>query len=171
MELGRRLREARERKGLTLTDIACRTNISLPVLDAIERGDVARVPGGFFIRARLRAFAGQVGLDPEQVLAAYLAEHEPRPVEDELLELRRRYSAPVAGEGRWTPALLLAIGAVILVLFGLLLTQPVGTATADPDSGLSTLGSRLEAPGSRQSPKPVHPFAQWFSRRSATRTT
>jgi cytoskeleton protein RodZ len=119
MELGRRLRDARERKGLTLADIAQRTNISLPVLDAIERGDVARVPGGFFIRAHLRAFAGQVGLDAEQVLSAYHAEHEPRPVEDELFELRRRCSARAAREARWTPAILLAIGAMILVIFGL----------------------------------------------------
>ncbi len=44
--VGAYLREARERAGLSIRDLAASTKISSQALEAIERDDVARLPGG-----------------------------------------------------------------------------------------------------------------------------
>jgi cytoskeletal protein RodZ len=43
--------------------------------EALERGQVSRLPGGIYRRAIVRAFAREVGLDPEETLQAFLAQH------------------------------------------------------------------------------------------------
>jgi cytoskeleton protein RodZ len=77
MELIERLRRAREKAGLSLEELATRTKIQQRILEAIEAGDFKRVPGGLFVRGFLRSYAREVGLDPEEVVAQYLAEFEP----------------------------------------------------------------------------------------------
>ena len=64
-DFGGRLREARERRGVTLRQIAAATKISVRVLEALERNDISLLPGGIFSRAFVRSYAIQVGLDPE----------------------------------------------------------------------------------------------------------
>ena len=66
------LRAARERKGLSLQDLSATTKISLRVLQALEDNDIARVPGGLFGRAFVRAYAEEVGLDPETAAALFV---------------------------------------------------------------------------------------------------
>jgi transcriptional regulator with XRE-family HTH domain len=66
-DFGSRLRAAREAKGVSLREIANRTKISVGVLDALERNEIARLPGGIFTRAFVRAYAVEAGLDPNDV--------------------------------------------------------------------------------------------------------
>jgi transcriptional regulator with XRE-family HTH domain len=73
-DLGGRLREARERRGITLRQIASVTKISLAALEALERNDFARLPGGLFSRAFVRSYATQVGLDPEETVQQFIAQ-------------------------------------------------------------------------------------------------
>jgi len=49
-DFGRSLREARERRGVSLRQIANATKISMITLEALERNDIARLPGGIFSR-------------------------------------------------------------------------------------------------------------------------
>ena len=65
-DLGARLKRAREERGLPLSDIANRTKISVTALDALERNDLSRLPGGIFGRAFVRAYATELGLDPDE---------------------------------------------------------------------------------------------------------
>ena len=82
MDLGTELRKGRERRGMSLAVLAATTKIGIATLQAMERGDFARLPGGVFTRGFLRAYAREVGLDPEEVVRQYLAEFEPsRPTE------------------------------------------------------------------------------------------
>ena len=60
--LGIRLKRAREERKLTLRQIAVETKISVSTLEALERGDYSRMPGGIFGRAFVRAYALHVGL-------------------------------------------------------------------------------------------------------------
>lgn len=71
-DLGTRLKRAREQRGLPLSDIANRTKISVTALDALERNDLSRLPGGIFGRAFVRAYATELGLDPDQTVADFL---------------------------------------------------------------------------------------------------
>jgi transcriptional regulator with XRE-family HTH domain len=83
--LGTRLRETRERKGVSLTAIAERTKISVALLDGLERDDVSRWPGGIFRRAWVRAYAQSIGLEPEAIVREFV-ELYPDPVERALVE-------------------------------------------------------------------------------------
>jgi transcriptional regulator with XRE-family HTH domain len=65
------LRRERERRSVTLRAIADRTKIGVGLLEALERGDVSRWPGGIYRRAFVRAYAGAVGLDADLVVANF----------------------------------------------------------------------------------------------------
>jgi cytoskeleton protein RodZ len=69
------LRQARLAKGVTLRDIAAATKISIVTLEALERSDYSRLPGGIFSRAFVRAYALEVGIDPEPAVNEFLAEY------------------------------------------------------------------------------------------------
>jgi cytoskeleton protein RodZ len=43
-------------------------------LEALERSDLARLPGGIFTRSFIRAYAQEVGLDPDSTIEEFIAE-------------------------------------------------------------------------------------------------
>ncbi len=71
-DFGGKLREARERRGISLKQIASATKISVAVLEALERNDISRLPGGIFSRAFVRSYAVEVGLDPEATIQDFI---------------------------------------------------------------------------------------------------
>src|SRR5689334_22522959 len=73
-DFGARLRAARERRGVSLRQIANATKISVAVLEALERNDISRLPGGIFGRAFVRSYAIEVGLDPEATIQDFVAQ-------------------------------------------------------------------------------------------------
>jgi len=75
-ELGARLKQARTARGVSLREIEAATKISVPALEALERGDYSRLPGGIFNRAFVRAYALAVSLDPDETVHEFLAEFE-----------------------------------------------------------------------------------------------
>lgn len=70
-EFGLHLKQARERRGISLRQIASATKISSGALESLERGEFSRLPGGIFSRAFVRAYAVEVGLDPEETVRQY----------------------------------------------------------------------------------------------------
>ena len=73
-DFGGKLREARERRGVSLRQIANATKIAVSVLEALERNDISRLPGGIFGRAFVRSYAIEVGLDPETTIQEFIAQ-------------------------------------------------------------------------------------------------
>ena len=71
-DFGQKLRAARERRGVSLRDISERTKLSVATIEALERNDVSRLPGGIFARAFLRAYAAEVGLDQEATVREFI---------------------------------------------------------------------------------------------------
>jgi cytoskeleton protein RodZ len=71
---GGKLRDARERRGVSLRQIANATKISVAALEALERNDLSRLPGGIFSRAFVRSYAVEVGLDPETTIKEFIAQ-------------------------------------------------------------------------------------------------
>jgi cytoskeleton protein RodZ len=71
-DFGRKLREARERRGLTLRQISTATKISMSALEALEHNDFARLPAGIFTRAFVRSYALQVGLEPDSTVREFV---------------------------------------------------------------------------------------------------
>jgi cytoskeleton protein RodZ len=73
-KVGARLRAAREKRGVSLRQISNSTRISVTSLEALERSDLSRLPGGIFTRAFIRAYAREVGLDPERTIEDFVTE-------------------------------------------------------------------------------------------------
>jgi cytoskeletal protein RodZ len=59
---------------MSLRQIASSTKISVSALEALERNDISRLPGGIFSRAFVRSYALEVGLDPEQTVREFIAQ-------------------------------------------------------------------------------------------------
>ena len=64
-----RLRAARESLGLTTADIAARTRITQRHVDALDRGDLAALPGRPYVLGFVRSYARAVGLDEADLAA------------------------------------------------------------------------------------------------------
>ena len=92
-DFGAKMRRLREERGVSLRQIADATKISIGALEALERNDISRLPGGIFSRAFVRSYATQVGLNPEETVRDFMVQfphdsvtagspHAPRPMYD-----------------------------------------------------------------------------------------
>lgn len=70
-ELGNILREAREAKGLTLSEVQEQTRISSKFLSAMENGQYNLLPTPVHVRGYLRNYARFLSLDPAPLLERY----------------------------------------------------------------------------------------------------
>jgi cytoskeletal protein RodZ len=73
-ELGNRLREEREAKGLSLDDLQNMTKIQKRYLVGIEEGNYGMMPGKFYVRAFIKQYAEAIGLEPEEIFEQYKSE-------------------------------------------------------------------------------------------------
>ena len=70
---GALIRRMRERKGLSLDDVASSTRIARRYLEAIEADEFSRLPAATFVRGYLRSLARLLEVDPERLSSGYLA--------------------------------------------------------------------------------------------------
>ncbi len=61
----------RQRKGISLREIADTTKISMRFLVAIEDGDFEKLPGGIYNTSYLRQYARLIGYEEGKLLAYY----------------------------------------------------------------------------------------------------
>lgn len=151
-DFGARLREARERRGLSLRAIADATKISVRALEALERNDISRLPGGIFSRSFVRAYALEVGLDPEQTISEFITRFpvetvtqghpRTRAIVDELESDSRRRVWPLIGRVVIVGLLLLAL----LMYFGVI-GRRASPSTVQPVAATGA-GRSPETPGS-----------------------
>ena len=83
---GARLKEQREKRGITLEQISKSTKIGIRFLEALEEDHFDRLPGGIFNKGFVRAYARSVGLDPDQAVIDYLAATAPDQAKTEATE-------------------------------------------------------------------------------------
>ena len=83
LEIGRSLREARERRGIALPEAEAATMIRCRYLEALEAERFELVPEGPYLRSFLREYAEYLGLDGDIFVAEYLHSHPPPPPEPE----------------------------------------------------------------------------------------
>ncbi|WHX27229.1 DUF4115 domain-containing protein [Virgibacillus halodenitrificans] len=88
MEVGSRLKEAREAKGLSLDSLQETTKIQKRYLKAIEDGNLHILPGKFYARAFIKEYANAVGIDPAELLQEY-KEEIPKTENDEEVQYSR----------------------------------------------------------------------------------
>jgi cytoskeleton protein RodZ len=127
--LGARFKQERERKGITLDDVALSTKIGTRMLQALEEERYDQLPGGIFNKGFVRAYARHLGLDEEQAVADYVATTAPPLVEGEpvaVMEAMAAHAVETRGE-RLSPidripwgklAILLLLVAIVLTIWG-----------------------------------------------------
>jgi cytoskeleton protein RodZ len=75
---GENLRREREMRGVSLGEISSATKISLRFLEAIEREEFSKLPGGIFSRSFIRSYAHYLGLDEDRVVAEFQQAAKPQ---------------------------------------------------------------------------------------------
>jgi len=65
------LANIRKNRGVSLEQIAAATKISVRSLDAIERGDFGKLPGGIYNTSYIRQYARAIDYDESALLAYY----------------------------------------------------------------------------------------------------
>jgi cytoskeletal protein RodZ len=144
---------------VSLRQIANTTRISVSVLEALERNDISRLPGGIFSRAFVRSYAIEVGLDPEEIIRQFIAQFPvdsvtaghptARPVEDGAAVESQQRAAAVFGR----------LAAASVVIVALMLYFGTGDQSAVPDPG-GTAGVGLDADVMAAEPAAAEPTAR-----------
>lgn len=122
-DFGMKMRRLREERGVSLRQIADVTRISLSVLEALERNDISRLPGGIYGRAFVRAYAIEVGLDPEQAVRDFLSQFPQDSViagSPHTTDLGHLPSSRRGGNSIVVVVISVVIGAIVLLAFALL---------------------------------------------------
>lgn len=115
MDIGERLREAREEKNITLESLQETTKIQKRYLVAIEEGNFDILPGKFYARAFIKEYALAVGLNPAELLAEFSGEVPSSETSntEQYSRMQRSRRTDNASKG---PAILSVIPAIIVAL-------------------------------------------------------
>jgi cytoskeletal protein RodZ len=119
-DFGGKLRQARERRGISLRQIAASTKIAAAALDALERNDISKLPGGIFSRAFVRSYAIEVGLDPDDTVREFLERfnQEPAPTADAVAAAIPEEERQFQERQRKAARMAIVAAAVLVVLIG-----------------------------------------------------
>ena len=113
-ELGRKLRYLREERGLSLLQAATSLHIRPRYLEALEEGEITRLPGEPYVQGYYYHYARLLGLAPTQVVGAYQRLGT--------MPLRRLFHIPESMRGVQHPGPLLvlvtAISACVVIVMG-----------------------------------------------------
>jgi cytoskeletal protein RodZ len=157
-ELGNRLKEAREAKGISLDDLQTITKIQKRYLVGIEQGNFAIMPGKFYVRAFIKQYAEAVDLNPEEIFDLY-KEEVPTVVNTDLPELSRvksKKSIPTDNSKVFSiiPKILIAVfilGAAAAIYYIIIMfneedktKEPVDTGTESVKYDTQNLGNNKE---------------------------
>ena len=74
LPVGQALRAQREQLGWSLPDVAAWLRIRLSYLEALESGQVAKLPGSAYALGFLRVYSGALGLDPDDMSRRFRGE-------------------------------------------------------------------------------------------------
>ncbi len=153
LTLGTYLRQEREKKNISLADIARTTKITLKNLEALERDEFHLLPPPVFVRGFLRAYAQQVGLDAQKILEMYT-----RQTEGVSSSFSAKKSEPPPKLPRLAklliPILLLILG--IFLFYSLSSTPPSSTSSLPPPPPSTPVAPEIktESPPAREEPPP-----------------
>lgn len=121
-ELGQRLRQERESKGLSLEDLQKLTKIQKRYLLGIEEGNYEVMPGKFYVRAFIKQYCEAIGLDTDAIFEEYKSDIPSTQTEDmpqQLSRVRSRKEIPQHTKGAtkaydYLPTVLVVAGVVVV---------------------------------------------------------
>lgn len=119
--IGNYLRRERELRGIALDEVADTTRIPLRLLERLEEGRHAELPGEVFIKGYLRAYARAVGLKADEVVARHANTQRAKDVAP--LPVRVSTVPPERGK-RFGLAIALVVFAILATLAASFLLRP-----------------------------------------------
>jgi cytoskeleton protein RodZ len=160
---GPALQQERQRRGISLGDVARDTRLARRFLLALENESIADLPGGPYNKAYLRTYATYLGLDPDRLVQNYDQESQSQSDAGRLLAqpdavatmtaaVRQRGTQGAHGTGALARSVRAGLlGAAALALIGVpwfgarYLTQDESTPVGRSDSLASTPPGRAES--------------------------
>ena len=137
--LGEYLKQAREKKRLSLEQIASQTRIQEHHLQALESEDFANLPAKVFAKGFVRSYAKALGLDEEEALQCFLETsgtfYERSQLEEPLPHVQVKLEAAPRQNMNWKLVFgLIAIIAAGAVWYGLPNQQETPIALSEPEA-------------------------------------
>ncbi len=114
--IGERLSKGREEAGMEMGEVASELHLRVEVIQALEEGNEAALPGAAFIRGYVRSYARCVGLDEAALVARLPQATEHRPVPRQVAH--KHYRIPSIPLGRVLLWGLVLIVLVIVLMYG-----------------------------------------------------
>lgn len=71
VSIGETLKNLREERNLTVTEIAGSLHLDPRIIELLERDAFEELPAGIFVRGYIRNYAKQLGVDPERLIGIY----------------------------------------------------------------------------------------------------
>jgi len=163
---GEYLRREREMRGVSLEEISTATKISIRFLQAIENGELSKLPGGIFTRSFVRTYARYLGLDEERVLADCQLAGQQKP-EVDIRRITANRARPNGAASRTRIIALLMAGVLLASGYALfrysrrIMEQQSSTPMVIPPSTTArgTIPPTITSPGTNPPPTaaPVQP--------------
>ncbi|MBY8346553.1 DUF4115 domain-containing protein [Bacillus licheniformis] len=156
-ELGNRLKEAREEKGMSLDDLQAATKIQKRYLTALEEGNYDIIPGKFYVRAFIKQYAEAVGLDSEHLFEEFKKDI-PNSYNDEVSEKlssikpQRELPKSASKALELLPTLLVAAGVIVVIAIIYVIVQAVNGGGNQQAEGPKTEESQSKYDVSKDSP-------------------
>ncbi|MBO0424272.1 transcriptional regulator [Enterococcus plantarum] len=120
VNIGKKLRDARLQRNMSLDELQQITKTQKRYLVAIEENDFDSMPGTFYVRAFIRQYASAVGLDGNELVEIYDGIDEPEDVETEIqYETLDESRTQMYDENSQTKRFMRSLPAVIFSLIGL----------------------------------------------------
>jgi cytoskeletal protein RodZ len=119
VSFGEQLRLAREARGISLKEISEQTRISTQYLEAIEKDEYKKLPGGIFNRSFVKAYARSVGFDENEAIEAYKRiVNEQSDVIDEVQVTPHKYQV-LSYDNTRSPLVTALLTGIVLVILSL----------------------------------------------------
>ena len=122
LTLGEKLRQAREERGISISEVAEQTRISAHYLASIENDDFRTLPGGIFNKGFVKSYAKYVGIDEQEALQDYsrLISSQEGEVEEEPKNYRPEVLTDDRSSSSMIPTIVFAVIILAAMTFGLL---------------------------------------------------
>lgn len=160
--LGEKLRQAREARDITISEVAEQTRISPLYIESIENDDYRTLPGGIFNKGFVKSFAKYVGVDEQEALQDYsriILEQQGSQEED-----AKTYRPQVLTDDRVSsssiPTILVAVVILGLMTWGILALvryiqdNPIQTTTTDSNNTNSSANVNADSNTANATPTP-----------------
>ena len=160
-DIGGKLRESRERRGMTLHEVASSTKLPFRTLKAIERNDIAQLPGGIFSRSFHSFVRRRSRARSEQAVREFITQFPDRSVASRYPAISPSAQTDDSERRRaWTSRLLIGLGismaAALLFVGGPAGGSTTGTSGSrgrerrDSRSGPCCVGARRDVSRNRR---------------------